>query len=87
MNDRYKMPRKNTVSSSPTVGGFAGYFKNGITNSVNISNIQDLKGLIIPGTLFNYNSSSGYSNDEDLHPGSGYWLHANNSGNIFLTNE
>ena len=59
----------------------------GITNSVNISNIQDPEGLIIPGTLFNYNSSSGYSNDKDLHPGSGYWLHANNSGNIFLTNE
>ena len=59
----------------------------GITNSVNISNIQDPEGLIIPGTLFNYNSSSGYSNDEELHPGRGYWLRANNFGNIFLTNE
>ena len=27
-----KIPRNTTVSPSPTVGGFAGYFKNGIVN-------------------------------------------------------
>jgi len=30
MNERYKIARSTTVSGSPTVGGFAGYFKNGI---------------------------------------------------------
>ena len=30
MNDKNKIERKTTVSGSPTVGGFAGYFKNGI---------------------------------------------------------
>jgi len=30
LNDRYQIALKTTVSESPTVGGFAGYFKNGI---------------------------------------------------------
>ena len=30
INERYRIARKTTVSASPTVGGFAGYFKNGI---------------------------------------------------------
>ena len=59
----------------------------GITNNVNISDIQDSAGLIIPGTLFSYNSSSGYSNAEELNPGNGYWLRANNPGTItFISN-
>ena len=33
INDKYKIPRSMTVSPSPTVGGFAGYFKNGIVNN------------------------------------------------------
>ena len=35
INDTKRIPRIMTVSASPTVGGFAGYFKNGITKIVN----------------------------------------------------
>ena len=35
INDRKRIERNTTVSVSPTVGGFAGYFKKGITNIVN----------------------------------------------------
>jgi hypothetical protein len=35
MNVRYSIPLSTTVSASPIVGGFAGYFKNGIKKMVN----------------------------------------------------
>jgi len=34
MNERYNIPLSTTVSASPMVGGFAGYFKNGIKKMV-----------------------------------------------------
>ena len=58
----------------------------GITNSLNISSIQDPDGLIIPGTIYGF-ASDGYSNEEIIEPGKGYWIRANNSGNIILISE
>ena len=58
----------------------------GITNSLNISSIQDPDGLIIPGTIYGF-SSDGYSNEEIIEPGKGYWVRANSSGNIILITE
>jgi hypothetical protein len=58
----------------------------GISTPIDITEIQDPNGIIIFGTVYGF-TSGGYSNEEILEPGKGYWLRANNSGNIFLTNE
>ena len=55
----------------------------GISISLNISDIQDPDGIIIAGTIYGF-SPGGYSNEEIIEPGKGYWLRANNSGNIIL---
>lgn len=58
----------------------------GITNSINVSDIQDLDGIIIPGTVFGF-TPGGYSNVESLEPGKGYWIRTVESGLITLMNE
>jgi hypothetical protein len=58
----------------------------GITNSFNISSIQDPDGIIIAGTVYGF-ASGGYSNEEIIEPGKGYWLRANILGNIILISE
>ena len=58
----------------------------GASNPMNISDIQDSDGIIIPGTVFGF-TISGYSNAEILEPGNGYWLRANSSGSITLISE
>ena len=58
----------------------------GITNTFNISSIQDPDEIIIAGTVYEF-TSGGYSNEEIIEPGKGYWLRANNSGNIILISE
>ena len=55
----------------------------GISISLNISDIQDPDGIIIAGTIYGF-APGGYSNEEIIEPGKGYWLRANNSGNIIL---
>ena len=58
----------------------------GISTPLNISDIQDPDGIIISGTVYEF-TPGGYSNAEILEPGKGYWIRANNSGNIILTSE
>ena len=58
----------------------------GISTSINISDIQDPDGIIIAGTVYGF-ASGGYSNEEIIEPGKGYWVRANNSGNIILISE
>ena len=58
----------------------------GITNSLNITSIQDPDGLIIPGTVYGF-TTNGYSEEGVIHPGKGYWMRANNSGSIILTSD
>ncbi|SVA61347.1 uncharacterized protein METZ01_LOCUS114201, partial [marine metagenome] len=57
----------------------------GTTNSMNVSDIQDPNGIIIPGTIYRF-TPEGYSNAESLEPGRGYWVRANISGVITLEN-
>jgi hypothetical protein len=58
----------------------------GISTPFDISDIQDPDGIIISGTAYGF-TSSGYSNTENIEPGKGYWIRANNSGNIELISE
>ena len=58
----------------------------GLSTSFNISDIQDPDGIIIAGTVYGF-ASGGYSNEEIIEPGKGYWIRANNSGSIILTSE
>jgi hypothetical protein len=58
----------------------------GISTLIDISGIQDPNGIIISGTIYGF-ASGGYSNAEILEPGTGYWLRANNPGNIILTSD
>ena len=55
----------------------------GNNNSIDISNIQDPSGIIIPGTIYEF-APEGYSNAETLEPGRGYWVKANSLGIITL---
>ena len=55
----------------------------GISTPLNITDIQDTDGIIISGTIYGF-TSGGYSNTENIEPGKGYWIRANNSGNIIL---
>ena len=58
----------------------------GISTPLNISEIQDTDGIIISGTVYGFTSGS-YFNTENIEPGKGYWLRANNSGSIILISE
>ena len=57
----------------------------GITNPLNVSDIQDPDEIIIPGTVYRF-TPQGYSNADILEPGRGYWVRANSSGVITLEN-
>ena len=55
----------------------------GISTSINILDIEDPDGIIIAGTVYGF-TSGGYSNIENIEPGKGYWIRANNTGYISL---
>jgi glucose/arabinose dehydrogenase len=55
----------------------------GISTILDISEILDPDGIIIPGTLYSFNSG-GYFNPETLEPGNGYWIRTNISGTITI---
>ncbi len=57
----------------------------GISTVVNVSDISDPEGLIIPGTVYGF-GSNGYSATETIEPGKGYWLRSNGAGEITLIN-
>ena len=58
----------------------------GITNALHFSHIHDPDGLIIPGTIYGF-TPEGYLEGEILYPGKGYWIRANDSGNIILASD
>jgi len=58
----------------------------GVSTPLNISDIQDPDGIIISGTVYGFTSGS-YLNTENIEPGKGYWVRANNSGSIILISE
>ena len=58
----------------------------GVSTSLNILDIQDPDGIIIPSTVYSFNNGV-YTITENIEPGKGYWIRANNSGSIILTSE
>ena len=58
----------------------------GISTSLNILDIQDPDGIIISSTVYSFNNGV-YTITENIEPGKGYWIRANNSGSIILTSE
>ena len=57
----------------------------GITFETNTSNIEDPGGIIVPETFYNFDN--GYELVNELIPGHGYWVRANNTGNIVIMSE
>lgn len=55
----------------------------GISSTVSLANIQDPNGLIIPGTLYEFNG--GYVQAETLEPGKGYWIRSIGAGEITIS--
>ncbi len=54
----------------------------GISSPVPLDNIVDLFELIVPNTIYGYNS--GYFLPEDIIPGKAYWLRSSGNGNVGL---
>ena len=54
----------------------------GISTPVEIGAIIDPDNIIINGTIYGFDS--GYVATDELIPGEGYWVRANNSGNVIL---
>ena len=55
----------------------------GIGFSVSISSIEDPDGLIVPGTVYDFDET--YSDAETIEPGKGYWLRSSGEGEITLS--
>ena len=55
----------------------------GISVSVPLEAIYDPSGIIIPNTIYGYNS--GYFLPENIEPGNGYWLRSFGSGEIIFS--
>ena len=54
-----------------------------ISGTSEVSTIIDPSDIIIQGSLYGYNGA--YYNTNELEPGKGYWIRANNSGTITIT--
>jgi hypothetical protein len=50
---------------------------------VDISQVNDPDGIIIPGTFYGFEDT--YTQVSQLEPGKGYWVRTNNSGEIILS--
>ena len=57
----------------------------GISTPMSIDEIIDPENIIISGTFYGF--ENGYVEVDELIPGEGYWVRANNSGNIILMSE
>ena len=55
----------------------------GISTPVNVQNIIDPDGLIIPGTVYGF--EDGYTEAETMDPGYGYWLRSSGEGEITIS--
>ena len=55
----------------------------GISQTVNVSSINDPDQLIIDGTVYGFND--GYEPTETVDPGQGYWIRSSGNGTITLT--
>ena len=57
----------------------------GITSSVSVTLIQDPDGIIVPGTIYEFDGS--YEDTTTLVPGKGYWIRTYSAGVIILSSE
>ena len=57
----------------------------GLSEDISIYSVLDPDSIIVSGTLYGF--GGGYIETDMLVPGRGYWIRANNSGNITLTSE
>ena len=55
----------------------------GITQSIDLSEVNDPDGIIVPGTLYGFSET--YEQVSTLEPGKGYWLRATTSGDILIS--
>ena len=55
----------------------------GITQSIDISEVDDPDGILVPGTLYGFSGT--YEQVSTLEPGKGYWLRTTASGDIFIS--
>ena len=55
----------------------------GITGSVDVANIQDSDGIIIPGTVYGFDN--GYAQADVIEPGNAYWLRTSEAGDVTLS--
>jgi hypothetical protein len=55
----------------------------GISNPINISDLEDPDGIVVPGTIYGF-TTGGYSSTDIIEPGEGYWIRANSLGIIIL---
>ena len=56
----------------------------GISESIAVGDISDPSTIIVSGTIYGF-GNDGYSQVNTLEPGEGYWVRANDPGNIILT--
>ena len=85
---RFNEEGSTTISGTPinelTLSLNEGWnFISGITIPLDVTQIQDPDGIIIAGTVYGF-AFGGYSNEEILEPGKGYWIRANSAGSITL---
>lgn len=75
-----------TAISSVTVSLAEGWnLFTGVTAPVSVDLIHDPYGIIIDGTIYEFNG--GYEPAEILSPGKGYWIRTSGEGNITITSE
>ena len=55
----------------------------GITQSIDLSQVDDPNEIIVPGTLYGFSGT--YEQVVTLEPGKGYWLRTTASGDIFIS--
>ena len=87
---RFNEAGSTTISGTPinelTISLNEGWnLVSGLSEDISIYSVSDPDSIIIPGTLYGFNE--GYLETDLFVPGKGYWLRANNSGNIILTSE
>jgi Leucine-rich repeat (LRR) protein len=85
---RFNAEGSTTISGTPinelTISLNEGWnLISGISIPLDVTQIQDPDEIIIAGTVYEF-ASGGYSNEEILEPGKGYWIRANSSGSIIL---
>ena len=85
---RFNEEGSTTISGTPinelTISLNEGWnLISGISNPLDITEIQDPDGIIISGTIYGFTSGV-YTNAENMEPGKGYWVRTNGFGSITL---